>query len=303
MPTQAHTATSPVLRDTELLRGSFRILFFYDVAEAFDLEKLRQLLGERGEPVENIFPRRTPDYVRFEQAPVTERADSVTLKTQEHAVCSIRYYSFAGVVLQLELPFECDWNTLISETSRWIDPVDIEADARATVRRHLDQMQPAIIKPTQDWLQEEYLVINVKEIGRPSGEPITGAELLSLRGPQLAQLLRGELLPLADKTSEEILQGSISYYQSDLVVIGSAAALVLRPLRRVGRDHSGPGIFKIAAPGIPLLRYSDESGAFACVRHSRTKEEYLVFAVEFATRSATIQHTAVGCDGAHRTCG
>jgi hypothetical protein len=130
------------------------------------------------------------------------------------------------VVLQLELPFECDWNTLISETSRWIDPVDIEADARATVHRHLDQMQPAIIKPTEDWLQEEYLVINIKEIGCAGGEPITGAELLSSRGPQLAQLLRGELLPLADKTSEEILQASISYYRSDLVVVGSAAALV-----------------------------------------------------------------------------
>jgi hypothetical protein len=168
LPADAHSPVSPVPEDREILRGTFRILFFYDVAEAFDLEKLRRLLGDRGELDEHIFARRTPGYVRFEQAPVTERADSVLLKTGEEAVCSIRYYSFSGVVLQLELPFACDWKTLTFDTSRWIDPVDIEAHARATVRRHLDRVHPAIIKPTQDWLQEEYL----EAVAQPNFGPI-----------------------------------------------------------------------------------------------------------------------------------
>ena len=33
-----------------LLRGCFRILFLYDVAEAIDVDKLRDLLGTRGDP-------------------------------------------------------------------------------------------------------------------------------------------------------------------------------------------------------------------------------------------------------------
>lgn len=226
MSTQTHSAASPVLKDTEILRGSFRVLFFYDVAEAFDVDRLRQLLGERGQAVDNVFPRRTPEYVRFEQPPVTERAGSVTLKTGETAVCSIRYYPFAGVVLQLELPFQCDWNGLISQTSRWIDPLDIEPEARATVRRHLEFLGPAVIKPTQDWLQEDYLVINLERIGPAGGERITAPQLLSSRGGLLVQLVRGELMPLAEKACEEILQASISYYRSDLVVIASTAALV-----------------------------------------------------------------------------
>ena len=49
------------------LRGLFRLLFLYDVAESIDLEKLRGLLGERGGSAGPSFPRRTPGYVRFEQ--------------------------------------------------------------------------------------------------------------------------------------------------------------------------------------------------------------------------------------------
>jgi hypothetical protein len=104
--------------------------------------------------------------------------------------------------------------------------MDIEPDARATVRRHLDEVRPAIIKPISDWLQEDYLIVNVHEILRGGGEPMTAAELLSARASELAQIIRGEVVPLADRTSEEILQGSISYYRSDLVVVGSAAAIV-----------------------------------------------------------------------------
>jgi hypothetical protein len=52
-----------------LLRGCFRILLLYDVAEALDLDKLRELLGPRGGTVKRVFARGTPEYVRFEHAP------------------------------------------------------------------------------------------------------------------------------------------------------------------------------------------------------------------------------------------
>lgn len=143
---QSTVAVAP--KDAEVLRGSFRILFFYDVGEALDLGKLRQELGERGEVVEPIFSRRTPEYVRFEQAPVTEQAGTFTLRTGQQAVCSIRYYQFAGVVLQLILPFECDWNggeitragaerltaaELLSSRARAIDPRRIGTAGRPRI--------------------------------------------------------------------------------------------------------------------------------------------------------------------------
>src|SRR5580698_6694063 len=54
------------------LRGLFRLLFLYDVAESIDLSKLRHLLGARVGSAGQAFPRRTPGYVRFEDPPVLE---------------------------------------------------------------------------------------------------------------------------------------------------------------------------------------------------------------------------------------
>ena len=64
-----------MVKRTVLLTGFFRVFLLYDVAEAFDLEKLRRLVGPRGVPAQRPFPRRTPEYVRFEQVPIVERAE------------------------------------------------------------------------------------------------------------------------------------------------------------------------------------------------------------------------------------
>jgi hypothetical protein len=206
------------------LRGSFRILFLYDVAEAIDLGRLRQLLGPRSGTAKETLPRRTPEYVRFEEPPVVEPRERVTLKTGEQVACSIKYYAFAAVVVQLDVPFDCDWKDLLCHVSRWVDPADIEPQAREVLRSHLERIRPAVVRPTSDWLEEDYLIVNLESVS--DGEHPSAEELLREKGPEIAQMVRGESARLAAKTNEEILQASASYYPSDLTVIGSAAAFV-----------------------------------------------------------------------------
>jgi hypothetical protein len=208
------------------LRGCFRILFLYDVAEAIDFEKLRDLLGPRGGSVRQVFPRKTPEYVRFEQAPIVEPPQPLDLSTGEHVLCSIKYYSFAVVVVQLEAPFECDWDGLLAQASRWTEPSDVEPHAREIVRQHLERVKPVVIKPMTDWLVEEYLAINLEQIDPPGSKPFSAGELLAVHRQEIAQLVRGETSALAPNVVDEILQSNLSYYTSDLVVIASSAALV-----------------------------------------------------------------------------
>lgn len=208
-----------------ILRGSFRILFLYDVAEGLDLDKILELLGPRGGTVKRVFPRGTPEYVRFERAPIVEPAQAIELGTGERVLCSIKYYSFAVIVAQFEAPFECGWEALLQQTARWTDPVTIEPYAREIVSRYLKRLAPAVIKPVKDWLEEEYLVINLEQVQEGAG-PVNGTELLSLHGQKIAQLVRGELAALAPSVTEEILQSSLSYYASDLVVVGASVGVV-----------------------------------------------------------------------------
>ena len=215
-----------MLKDLVLLRGCFRLLFLYDVAEAIDLRRLRELLGPRGGPVKGVFPRRTPEYVRFEEAPIIERIEPLNLGGGQRVACSLKYYSFAAVVVQLEVPFDGEWSTVLAQASRWIDATEIDSHAREIARRHLEQVAPAVINPTPEWLSESYFITNFAQAVKVGGEAAKADELLADHSSEIVQLVRGEFTPLAPKTAAEILEASASYYPTDLVVIGSTAAVI-----------------------------------------------------------------------------
>jgi hypothetical protein len=208
------------------IRGLFRLLFLYDVAESIDLGNLRNLLGARGGSAKPAFPKRTPGYVRFEEAPVVEPAEFITVCAGVSAACPVKYYSFGAIVVQVELPFECDWNTLVAQGSRWMDAPDVEPCVRDLARRRLAQIAAVVTKPTEDWLQESYLVVEIHEIRDAQGKSPAADELIASHEEELVQLIRGETLPLARKSLDEALQSSLSYYPSDLVLVGSHGAVV-----------------------------------------------------------------------------
>ena len=202
------------------------MLFLYDVAEAIDLDRLRSALGTRAGPVERSFPRRTPQYIRFEHTPILEPAEPLVIGGDTTASCSVKYYAFGVIVVQLEVPFDCDWQFLLSENSRWMDAADVGAEVREMARRHTERVAGAVIRPMQDWLAETYFVTEIHELHDPQGEQPTAAELLKSHGSEIVQLVRGETIPLSSKASDETLETSLSYFPTDLVVVGSHAAVV-----------------------------------------------------------------------------
>lgn len=208
------------------LRGCIRIFNFYDVGEAFDLDKLRSLVDPRGGPTPPDFPRRTPEYVRFENPPIAEPGEPLSLSSGEQISCSIKYYEYAIVEVQLEVPFEGTWDRLLEQTSRWMDEPGIEPESRELVRRHLQRTAAAVIKPREEWFQENYLVVDLCQLKDEKGHTLTADGILSTYGEQIGQLLRGEQARLSTSTNDRLLQGSLSYYSTDLLVIGFSAALI-----------------------------------------------------------------------------
>ena len=209
-----------------LLNGCIRICLFYDVGEAFDQEKLRLLVGPGGAQTQPDFPRHTPEYVRFENPPIVEPTEPLMLASGEKVTCWVKYYEYAIVEVQLEVPFEGTWESLREQTSRWMGAPDIEPESRAVMMRHLEKASAAIIKPRHEWFQESYLVADLQQLTDEEGCTLTAERILSSYGQQIAQLLSGEQAPLARSTNDRVLQGSLSYYATDLLVAGFNAALV-----------------------------------------------------------------------------
>ena len=244
-------------RDSAILRGCFRILVLHDVAEAFDLPKLRELLGPRVLATPQAFPRRTPEYVRFAQPPVVEPCESLTLPTGEVFSRRLKYYAFAVVALELELPFSCHWPELLAQSSRWMDVAEVEPSTREIVRARLREIAPSVVRANETWLTESYLVVNLQEVDcaeHPGAKTLSAADLIASSGAEIIQLIRGEVAPLARLSTEEALQSSISYYPSDLVVVGSSAALIYD---RPEDAASSTVVFEYAKMQLLEFRYYD----------------------------------------------
>ena len=226
------------------LRGSFSALVLYDVAEQIRLDKLRSLAGMEAPHREPAFKHLAPDYVRFERPPVVEQLAPVSMTAGEQFQVRIKYFEYGVVSVELRLDFEASWDELVRLCSRWMAEPEIERRTSEIVRGQLERLRAALVDPYESWLNEDYCIIHVREALDERGQPFSATTLLSERGQQIAQIVRGEASALAQSEQSEALQAALSYYPCDLLVAGWVAAFV----------YDTP---EGAAPAFQLLEYAN----------------------------------------------
>jgi hypothetical protein len=202
------------------LQGAVLVLIQFDVSEEIRLDDLRRIFGAR--TAEASFKHPAPGYVQYQRPPVVEPVEPLVLESGERLDAQIRYYDYGVLSVVFELPFSGDWDTLVRLSSRWVWDTDFTSLAQKIVKKKLDRARPALIKPYDNWLHEDYFIFHVSEI---ASKP-TANELLSLHADQIAQIVRGETGRLSEGERQEVLQGKISYYPNDLTVIGWNAAFL-----------------------------------------------------------------------------
>jgi len=226
------------------LRGSFWVLVLYDVAEEIQLDKLRALIGVEPARPQPSFKHPAPQYVRFERPPVVEYPEPVTNQTGDTFEAQIKYFDYGVVSVELRLRFDADWDELVRLSSHWILAPETESLTSQLLRRHLPRAAPALRQPYEAHLSEDYYIVHIDEALDDSGRPVTAAAMLDTHGVQIAQIVRAESVPLSEAECREVLQSSLSYYPTDLLVAGFVAALVYD-------TPSG------AEPAIQLLEYAN----------------------------------------------
>jgi hypothetical protein len=204
------------------LKGSVVFLMFYDVCEEIRLPEVREILKAQPPGREPSFKHTAPEYVRFERPPVVESLEDFTLSTGEPLRGRIMYYDYGVAVVELVLPFAGGWGQLIDLASRYVSGSEIERHTFQLARQHVSRVTGALTKPYENWLSEDYFIFHVVEI---DGQP-TAAQVLAAYPNEIAQIVRGENAHLADAERNEILQSAMSYYPTDLAVIGWNGAFV-----------------------------------------------------------------------------
>lgn len=212
--------TVPVRAADVALQGAVLVLIQFDVSEEIRLDELRRIFGARR--AEASFKHAAPNYVQYQRPPVVEPIEPLVLDSGERLDAQIRYYDYGVLSVVFELPFSGDWDTLVRLSSRWVWDTDFSSLASKIVKNKLERARPALIKPYENWLHEDYFMFHVREM---AAKP-TANELLSLYGDKIAQIVRGETASLSEGERQEVLQGKISYYPNDLAVIGWNAAFL-----------------------------------------------------------------------------
>lgn len=200
--------------------GSFRVLYLYDVAEEIRLEEVRKILGVAPPRREPVFKQAAPQYVRFEQPPVIETAAQVEAAGGPSFDVRLRYFDIGVVSVELETHIDMDWESLIRFASRWIGSPELEEKAAALAKARVANLGAALHRPYDRWLDEDYHIIHLHNIGEDADR------MLATHGAQIAQIVRGELIPLSDAETREVLSSRMSFYPSDLLVTGWMAAFI-----------------------------------------------------------------------------
>lgn len=230
------------MQDNVILTGTLRGLQLFDIAESIDLQRLHSIVGTIPSRREPAFRHPAPDYVRFERPPITQALGMKRMMSADVEV-RIRYFDYGVASVELQSPFRAEWGELLKLANGWMLFPEMETFAEETLRGALAKMGTTLIKPHKKWISEDYYIVQVDPLGQ--GDSILSAEdLLRDRGEEVAQLVRGETQPLSAGERLEVLQSSISYYPSDLLVVGWVAAFL----------YDTP---QGAAPTVDLLEYAN----------------------------------------------
>jgi hypothetical protein len=198
------------------LRGSLQMLYLHDIAEAIDTDKI----SSGAEPRRAMLRHSAPEYVGFAKPPVVEDLPATRLENGERLTAQISFYEYGVAGIKLEMPFEMDWPDLVRFANRWIGSAESERLASQLIAGQIKRIENAIVKRFDRPLSEDYYIIRVD-----SGSQLA-SELLEQHAPEIAQIVRGELVPLSDEEQHEVLDKRISYYPNDLLVAGWTAAFV-----------------------------------------------------------------------------
>jgi hypothetical protein len=214
-------ASTTASSGTAHLAGTVLVLIQFDVCEEFHLDRLQQMVSARAVAKPEM-KQPAPAYVRYQRPPVVEALEPLVLETGERLTGEIKYYDYGVVSVLFQHSFEGSWETLVELASRWLWELDFAPRAEPMVRKRLERVAEAMVKPYSRWLSEDYFVFHVRE----GAGAASGAELVQQNGRAIAQIVRGDKAVLSEGECAEVLRSQISYYANDLTVIGWNAAFL-----------------------------------------------------------------------------
>jgi hypothetical protein len=207
---------------SEIHAGHLFAFYLFDVAESVNLTAIPRLVSGPAVPARLAPKPATPDYVQYDNPPVSFDGDLVGIREIEGFRVRVRVYDYGVISLALARPFSGSWADLVAIGQTLIENPELEQQAERACRTVVDCLRPALKSERTAFLSEDYLAYAVYDLERPD----TGETLLAEHGDDIAAMLRGERQPLSPQEKQKVLRHRISYLANDLVVPTWNAAFI-----------------------------------------------------------------------------
>ena len=202
-------------------QGEVTAFFLFDVGDGLDLQPVRTLI-DATVPARLSTKPPTPTYLQYQQPPLTAEATVIGMPSVEGFRARFKVFDYGVVSVALNRQLSDTWEGLLRGGVQWHDSPELASDAERLCRELLGRIRAAVTRPRDTFLTEDYLVFAVT--AEEQGE--TADALLTARGAEIAQLLRGEQQPLSAQERDEVLRHRISYYATDVVITTWSSAFI-----------------------------------------------------------------------------
>jgi hypothetical protein len=249
-------------RELQVVAGTVIALRLFDVADSIDLASAETLWGQQQRPDGPRSPgsrgrlvSTPPKAVAFGVAPLDIALEPVLVRMDNADVwagATARLYDFG--VTRLALHFTADalpWSDFTKRVIAVDRSVGPAADSMIwrTMLDHLClTIARALLRPTPDRLEEDYLVATVRAF-----DEAPDAEAL-LQRIDLIPLLSGEERPLSESARRDLSRQRFSYYADDLVVLTWDRAFIYEPRG----DSDVMDVLDVANAQLLEMRYYDQ---------------------------------------------
>ena len=243
--------------DLVIKSGAIVALRLFDIAYSIDLARVEALwtahssASSRRGKLSGV-PEKA---VSFGVPPVMLELEPVALALGERTIrveVTARFYDFGAVALAVRVPVaQARWRDFVADVqavNQSIGPGASNALWQTLLRQVQAIVAPALTRPSDASLEEDYLLAIVHELG----EPLTAAELQDR--VDLVPLLSGERRALSDGARRDLLRPTFSYYVDDLVVLTWDRAFIYEPRG----DSDVADVLEVANAQLLELRYYDE---------------------------------------------
>ena len=198
----------------EIVDGSIRSYYLFDVADTIDLATLRTIEGEGLARADiPLRPHASTAYLQFPVPPLVARLPDVDLG-ETRATVRAKFFDYGVISLRLSFDARGPWNRLFDLTEKVKRDESTVAYAQKTVMRLCDELGSAL-KKRHVPLVEDYFVVDVGRFD----VPIDAEDLLHDNPERLAALLLGERSGLSKAEIDEALRVRFSYFNDDVTVV------------------------------------------------------------------------------------